>query len=131
MFSEVPSGPDEFVLGEGPFRRYRRTLTVSTGGDGRHEVVEDVTWELDLPLWWVVFWLPVRRYFAAGAPRRKPWWAPAGRLERRSGRVIGLLAIIAVVNGFLGSVIGQTLTFAADEFFAIVPVIAAVSVVLP
>ena len=48
--------------------------------------------------------------------RSKPWWSPPDRLNERSARVLGILACIQVIDGYLGSVITQTITFAADEF---------------
>lgn len=116
ILAEASDGPDMFVLEEGPFQRYERTLEVTSAGGDMHDVTETIEWKLAIPLWWLVFWLPTFLWFRSGMKRDRPWWAPAGRLDARSGTVVGLLAIIAVVNGFLGTVIGQTLTFAADEF---------------
>ena len=112
-----PTAPDlEFTLVEGPFHSYRRTLHVDSGSDGTHTVVETVEWRLAIPFWWPLFWLPVRFHIRSGMENPTPWWAPAGRLTARAAHVIGLLSVLAVVTGYLGTVIGQTLTFAADEF---------------
>ena len=48
--------------------------------------------------------------------RRVPWWAPPDRLDARATRVLCLLACVQVVDGYLGTVITQTITFASDEF---------------
>src|SRR5690606_19453122 len=48
----------------------------------------------------------------------QPWWAPPDRLDARAARVMGLLALLALVGGYLGTLISQTLTFAAEEFGA-------------
>ncbi|MGI9608238.1 MAG: MFS transporter [Acidimicrobiales bacterium] len=113
---ERPVGPDRWELAEGPFDAYVRTLSVESGIDGNHAVVEEHEWSLAIPIWWVIYWLPIREHFRRGTRTRSPWWAPAGRLDARAARVIGLLGVLALVNGYLGTVIGQTLTFAADEF---------------
>jgi MFS family permease len=127
IVAERAAGPDRFELEEGPFSSYVRTLEVqpqgaeslaseSRGEASDVEVVEVIDWKLGVPIFWVVFWLPVWLYIRGGMKTVAPWWAPAGRLDARSARVIGLLGVLAIVNGFLGTVIGQTLTFAADEF---------------
>ena len=109
--------PDEFTLEEGPFSIWSRTLDVTTGPTpGTHSVNEDVTWKLSVPVFGLLFWLPFWLHVRGGQKNPNPWWAPGGRLDTRAGQAIGLLGIIAIVNGFLGTVIGQTLTFAADEF---------------
>ena len=108
---------DRFVLAEGPFSTYTRALTVTEGSaPDTHTVEEVVTWKLSVPIFWVLFWLPFWLHVRGGQKNPNPWWAPAGRLDTRAARVIGLLGVIAIANGFLGTVIGQTLTFAADEF---------------
>ena len=111
--------PDHFSLGEGPFSFYERTLDVSAnnGADtAPWTVIETTTWKLDIPVFWIIFWFPLRWHIGNGQTNPSPWWAPGGRLDSRAGRVIGLLGVLAIINGFLGTVIGQTLTFAADEF---------------
>lgn len=111
--------PDRFVLSEGPFSVYERTLEVhphNPGEQGGWEVVETTTWKLNIPIFWLIFWPPFFWHVRGGQSNPNPWWAPGGRFDSRAGRVIGLLGILAIVNGFLGTVIGQTLTFAADEF---------------
>ena len=101
------------MLDHGPFTDYERTLTVVPAPDGRHRVTESFTYRLALPVWWVVFALPVRLGLRH---RRNPWWAPPHRLDARAARVMALLACVQVVDGYLGTVISQTITFAADEF---------------
>jgi MFS family permease len=48
--------------------------------------------------------------------QRQPWWAPPDRLDLRAAQVLGLLATLSVVGGYLGTLITQTITYAADEF---------------
>lgn len=118
---EASTGPDAFGLAEGPFSHYSRVLEVeavddSPDGSATHRVTEVTEWRLSVPIFWVLFWLPLYLHVRRGLPKASPWWAPAGRLDTRAATVIGYLGVLAIVNGFIGTVIGQTLTFAADEF---------------
>ncbi len=117
LLERVGTLPDTFTLEEGPFSTWERALHVTSGDQpGTHVVDEEVTWKLGVPVFGLLFWLPFWLYVRGGQKNPSPWWAPAGRLDTRAGHAIGLLGVIAIVNGFLGTVIGQTLTFAADEF---------------
>lgn len=48
--------------------------------------------------------------------RRLPWWYPPQRPDARAAMVLGLLATLALVLGYVSSLLRQTMTFAADEF---------------
>ena len=113
LVGERTDGDDRFVLDHGPFERYERTLVVAQAPDGRHRVTESFAYRMALPVWSVLFALPMRLGLRR---RRTPWWAPPDRLDARAARVMALLACIQVVDGYLGTVISQTITFAADEF---------------
>jgi len=120
---EELAAPDHFALGEGPFRSYERILDVQrvdndidAPGNDAWRVIETTSWKLDIPVFWLIVWLPFWWHVRRGQANPSPWWAPGGRFDSRAGRVMGLLGILAIINGFLGTVIGQTLTFAADEF---------------
>jgi MFS family permease len=118
---ERTAEPDVFELAEGPFTRYTRTLSVvphagGTSGGPVHAVTEETDWKLSIPVFWVLFWLPFWLHVRRGMNVASPWWAPGGRLDTRAATVIGYLGILSIVNGYIGTVIGQTLTFAADEF---------------
>ncbi len=47
-----------------------------------------------------------------------PWWSPPDRLDACAARVIALLCSLAVLAGYLGSLVSQTISPAADEFGA-------------
>ncbi len=116
---EEAADENRFILAEGPFRFYERRLEIAPGTDGdrtQRTVIETTTWKLDIPVFWVIVWFPFWWHVRGGQANPAPWWAPGDRLDARAGRVIGLLGVLAIVNGFLGTIIGQTLTFAADEF---------------
>ena len=115
------SAPGEtlrFDLAHGPFHAWVRTLSVDPPDTGRpdaghHRVVETIEYQAAVGVWRPLFALPLRR---AVRSRKVPWWAPPDRLDARASRVLGLLACIQVIDGYLGTVITQTITFASDEF---------------
>ena len=120
---ERTAGLNDFELAEGPFSFYERSLEVATvedvgSGQRQHRVTETTHWKLSIPVFWVIFWMPFYLSVRKGLPKESPWWAPAGRLDARAASVIGYLGVLAIVNGYVGTVIGQTLTFAADDFCA-------------
>lgn len=51
-----------------------------------------------------------------GGPAR--WWAPPEPVDRRGATTLLALCSIAVVSGYLGTLLTQTITFAADELDA-------------
>lgn len=113
-----PTGADDdlcFGLDAGPFRSYERRVRVRTLGPGQHEVTQVTDFELGIGFWSVVFALPIRR--AARQPGgRSPWWAPPQVLDAQAGASLASLASLSVIGGYLGTLITQTLTYAADEF---------------
>ncbi len=129
LLLEAADGPDRFVCAEGPFEQYERTLVVDDLGPDRHRVTETTRWELAIPLWGALFRPVVKRVIrrteapppppGPGEPeRRAPWWSPPARLDARSARILSLLCGMSMLAGYLGTVITQTITFAADEFDA-------------
>jgi len=127
VVAEHATGPDDFAAASGPVREYRRTLRVATRptpAGAAHEVHEEIRFRLALPYWGWLFVPVVRRELGrlppAGAdePRRTPWWAPPDRFEPRAASVLALLCTLALVSGYLGTLITQTITFAADRFDA-------------
>ena len=113
LIRERVTGADHFVLDHGPFTHWDRRLVVDSATNGRHRVVETIEYRAAVGPWRPLFSWPLRR---AVARRRTPWWAPPDRLDTRSATVLSLLACIQVVDGYLGTVITQTITFASDEF---------------
>ena len=114
LVREVEQSPGCFGLDEGPFSAYRRTVTDDADGQVRVTVAFSVR-----PLFWGWLFVPGMKQGLVAAPDRwhqHPWWAPPGRLDRRAADVLGLLCTISIVGGYLGTVITQTATFAADEF---------------
>lgn len=104
-----------YGMATGPFSHYERTVTVTTLGGGRHRVDQRTTFQLGIGFWSVLFTLPVRRVLRRPAGRR-PWWAPPQVLDAQAGASLASLASLSVIGGYLGTLITQTLTYAADEF---------------
>lgn len=108
-----------FHQDDGPFRRYRRQVVATPAGDGTVAVDEVIEFSLAIPVWRPLFTPLVRR--ALRDPERTPrrrWWWPREVLSADTTTLVGLLVVLAVVAGYLGTVISQTLTFAADQFDA-------------
>ena len=116
IVAEEVSGADQWSCLQGPFRQYERRLHAQPDSDGSYQVTETTTYKLAVPVWAWLFHFPVRRALANRQERYGYWWAPPDRLDRRAATVLGLLAGIQVVDGYLGTVLTQTITFAVDEF---------------
>ena len=108
-----------FALARGPMTSYRRDVAATPAADGQVEVTETTRFRSALGLWGVIVSVPVayglRRTEGRNRPR-SPFWAPPETLDARAGTVLGLLLSLALVTGYLGTVMTQTITFAADEF---------------
>ena len=116
IVEESEIGPDRWVARGGPFRGYERTLSAEPTGDGTWRVEETIQYRLAIPVWSWLFHLPVRKAIKNRRTSYGYWWAPPDRLDQRAATVLGLLSAVQVVDGYLGTVLTQTLTFAADEF---------------
>lgn len=115
LVRERDAGGGRFELDEGPFRRYERTVTVEPAGDGRHRVRSVADFKLAVPYVGRLVARPVAAWLKRpGAPR--PWWGPPDRLDARAATVLGTLCGAAIVGGYLGTSITQTITYAAEDF---------------
>ena len=106
IIAEREVAPGVFEAVEGPVRAYRR--------DGDH-----VELRLAVPFFAWLFALPVRhevRKQLLGTSTGMPWWAPADRLSARAATVLGALCALSLFDGYLGTLITQTLTYVADGF---------------
>lgn len=111
---------DSFLLEHGPFDHYERHVTSSPAADGNIVVTERINFRLATPAWRILLSHPVRRSLRTrpAAADDVPWWAPPDRFDTGTARAVSLLCLTMIVTGYLGAVIGQTATFAADEFGA-------------
>ena len=103
----------------GPFTHYRRTVHVLERRDDGCLVRQQFSYRLSVPVWgWFLTPLANRQLRRPRSDGTQPFWAPAERLDPRSGQVLGVLCLLAVVAGYLGTLLSQTITFAFDEFDA-------------
>jgi MFS family permease len=119
VVAERPAGDDRYVLDHGPFDQYSRTVDV-TPDNGRYTVTQHLDYRLPPGTWRFLMNHPMR-----GALRRPPrpdgrlpWWYPPQRPDARAASVLGMLATLSLVVGYLGTLLTQTMSFAADEFGA-------------
>ena len=114
---EQQAGDGCFEQREGPLRSYRRAVSTETLPDGRVRVHQVVEFVLGVPYFSWLFVLPIRRALCTIRPDdHSPWWAPPQRMTRRAAVVLATLAALAVVVGYLGTLLGLTMTYAAKEF---------------
>ena len=112
---ETAAGEGRFVAHTGPFATYERTL--ATGTDG--SVTEVIDYTLAPLVYQVPFGLLLRRSLAhPPRPGTKPFWAPPETTDAAAATTIGALCTLALVFGYLGTLLSQTITFAADELDA-------------
>jgi len=108
------------VLDQGPFARYERTVTTApAGSDGLVTVTQEFDYRLPPATWPFLMNRPFRA--ALRRPRadgKLPWWYPPQRPDARGATVLGLLATLSLIVGYHGTLLTQTMTFAADEFGA-------------
>ncbi|MFV0260375.1 MAG: MFS transporter, partial [Acidimicrobiales bacterium] len=110
-------GPDRWDAARGPFRSYQRRLDVATGPDGRFAVTETTDFSLAVPVWRPLITPLMRRALGSTArtPRRR-WWWPRTVVSRRTSELVAVLVTISVMTGYLGALVGQSITFAARQF---------------
>ena len=105
--------PGRFHAVTGPFAGYERTLAAEGGS-----VTEVVRYRITSGFGTFPFNVFYRRALRRSNRDSSPWWAPAEPMDARAAATIGCLCAVAVVAGYLGTLLTQTLTFAADEFDA-------------
>ena len=112
---EVEDGPDRYVAHQGPFVEYERTLVVTADGHG-----EETTRYQLAPLVWGPFPLLFRRALHRPPAKHghRAWWFPPETTDARGATALGALTLLAIVLGYVGSLLSQTITFAAEEFDA-------------
>ncbi len=105
-----------FSARHGPFREYRRVVEVERRDNGLAAVTSTTCFRLAIPYFSWLFVLPVRAVLARpDRGHRQPWWAPPERLDARAAHVLGVLGMASVIAGYLGTLLTQTVTFAAEE----------------
>ncbi len=109
--------PDTYEAEVGPFERYRRTLTTAAEGSDRYRVTEATDFRLAVPLWRPLLTPLMGRALAETdrTPRAR-WWWPQEVVPATTSRLVSAICVISVLAGYMGVVIGQTITFAAEDF---------------
>lgn len=117
LLVEVEESPGVFIQEQGPFSFYWRTIELQDNGDGTTEVTESIEFRLAMPVWRLLFTPLMSRALSESdrTPRRRRWW-PQEVLSTRSTTLLSLLAVMSVIGGFLGVILGQTISFAAEDF---------------
>ncbi len=116
-----------FNARSGPFLDWTRTVTaeprpgdIGSGGDARIDLTEEIDYRLAVPVWGAIFRFALR-FHLRKPPRsdgKPPWWAPPEVLDARAATVLSLLCVLGAFAGYLGTLISQTLTYAAGQFGA-------------
>jgi MFS family permease len=111
---EAMTAPGRFVAERGPFTSYDRTATTEADGT----VLEVVEYRL-APLVPPPFtWLYRRALRERGRPSTRPFWAPPDAPDAAAATALVALCLLAIVFGYLGTLLTQTITFTADELGA-------------
>lgn len=118
LLLERDAGGGTFEAESGPVLSYRRTVDVVQGTVPGQAlaVTQTVDFRLAVPYFGFLFVLPFKRALARPGRERAPWWAPPARLDARGASVLGTLALLTVVSGYLNTLFTQTIPFAGDEF---------------
>lgn len=101
----------------GPFDRYTRSLEVRTDLGDRYLIVERTEFRFAVPLWWP-YLLPLLKRAIADMDRRprRRWWWPREVVTAETARLVGTIGTVGTMAGYMGVLIGQTITFAAEDF---------------
>lgn len=116
---EAPDPGGGFRAESGPFSHYHRDLREVAGPGDELVLTETTDFTLCIGAWRVVFNPLVKRELRRRRPGGGlPWWSPPDRLDAREASVLAMLCALVMISGYLGTLITQTITFAADEFGA-------------
>jgi len=116
---EREAGPGRFTAETGPYTGYLRTVEV-LGSDGDDSLIrQTVDFEVAIPFWGWLFVLPTRIELGRVRPRERPaWWSAPEALDARATAMLASLTLLALAAGYVGVLLSQTLTFAAEQFHA-------------
>jgi MFS family permease len=116
---ERADGPGRFAYDAGPFTHYERTVTEGEPdpATGERSVTQHFAWELPRGAWRPLMNVGVRRALRRPRPDgTTPRWFPPERPDVQGAQVLGLLATLSLAVGYHATLLGQTMTFIADEF---------------
>lgn len=111
LIREIETEPGCFSHEAGVFASWTRQVVVDATGAS-----QTITYRTGIPHWGWLLDLVTRRTMRQPLPAAaRPWWAPAQRFEPHDAATLARCATLAVVAGFLGALIGLTLTFVAAD----------------
>ncbi len=117
LLVESETAPLTWRQQTGPFRSYERRVVISQTDGAETHLREETTFTLAMPIWSPLFNPLIKRALADPDRRPRPrWWWPKDVLPAPSAVLVSVLMVISIMAGYLGVVIGQTMTFAATEF---------------
>ena len=108
---EVRQEDGSFAADGGPFTAYHRVVDTEGG-----LTVETIEYSLAVPYFGFLFAPLTRRALRSHDTDGMPWWAPPERLDPRGSTALGVLCAVALIVGYLNTLLTQTIAFAADEF---------------
>ena len=117
LVAERELEPGRFGLVDGPFRSWSREVEVTPLADGMSSVAQRVEFAMALPIWSLLFAPLIRRRLRRhpGSIADRPWWSPPNRLSARAAGVVGSCCLLGVIGGFVGGLVGQTMTFVGSD----------------
>lgn len=132
---QAPSTAANFRASSGPVRAYSRTVISEPSQNQLQQVTETIRFRVAVPFFAPLFVVPLKLHLkrlskaslvassqSSNASRQhssragQPWWAPPDQIDARSSTVLGVLGLLAIVGGYLGTLITQTITFATESF---------------
>lgn len=111
LVREQEIAPGHFTAVEGPFSRWEREIA-------EHDAVwiQTVRYRIAAPHWGPLVDTLLRRFVKSGVQaEHAPMWAASDRLSQHEVTVLSLCATLSLVAGFLGGIVGQTLTFISKD----------------
>lgn len=101
----------------GPFKIYRREATLSPAHDGLVTYEETTTFRTAIPFWGRGVDLLMRTAVQDldRTPRHR-WWWPDEVVTSQTTTIISFLSLLGMIGAYIGVNIGQTITFATEEF---------------
>lgn len=117
LVAERQVEPGRFELVEGPFRRWTRTVEVTPVDDDHSRVDQRMRFAVAMPVWGIVGGPAIARMVRRHAVDEHvtPWWLPPDRLSARAADVVSRCCLLAVLGGFVGGLVGQTITFIGTD----------------
>ena len=113
-------GAATFTQAMGPFRSYERQVTWSSDASqatDSFDYAESTQFRTAIPFWGravdVLMGTAVKDLDRT--PRHR-WWWPDEVVSSHTTTIISLLSLLGMIGAYIGVLIGQTITFAAEEF---------------